>query len=188
MADEYTNTILLEVKLQCGNASDTTWWPTLEPTQVMSPDYLQTMHVAPSGGQIYQQCKWHHLVVEVTSNASSAICWPNLQRAVEINQDMESIPGSVVPLFDYSQLFTPLSSECFKLFQKIPFSSLFCNMQALHAGLQVVPWYNCTHASPNFSFPTWWEKDNTAFNPYIWRKRFWKRDALLGRFDHMQDE
>jgi len=35
--------------------------------------------VAPSGGQFCNQCKWRHLVAKFGTNASGAICWPNLQ-------------------------------------------------------------------------------------------------------------
>ena len=51
---------------QC--ACEITWWPTLE-----------SMQVVPSGGQIFNQCKWRHLVAKIGTNASGAIWWPNLQ-------------------------------------------------------------------------------------------------------------
>ena len=44
------------------NASNAIWWPNLQP-----------MQVAPSGGQIYSQCKKRHLVAEFMTNANSAI-------------------------------------------------------------------------------------------------------------------
>ena len=37
------------------------------------------MQVAPSGGQIWNQCKWHHLVAKFATYASGAIGWPILQ-------------------------------------------------------------------------------------------------------------
>ena len=40
-------------------ASGAIWWPNLEPIQV-----------APSGGQIWNLYKWHHLVVKFGTNAS----------------------------------------------------------------------------------------------------------------------
>ena len=51
---------------QC--ACEITWWPTLE-----------SMQVVPSGGQIFNQCKWRHLVAKFGTNASCAIWWPNLK-------------------------------------------------------------------------------------------------------------
>ena len=50
------------------------------------------MQVAPSGGQIYNQCKQRHLVAKFATNASDAMLLPNLVPV------MESISGSVVPL------------------------------------------------------------------------------------------
>ena len=37
------------------------------------------MQVAPSGGQICNQCKWRHLVAKFGTNASGAIWWPIFQ-------------------------------------------------------------------------------------------------------------
>ena len=37
------------------------------------------MHVTLPGGQLWNQCKWCHLVAKFTTNASSAIWWPNLK-------------------------------------------------------------------------------------------------------------
>ena len=37
------------------------------------------MHVLPSGGQIYNYCKWCHLVVKCATNASGVIWWPIFQ-------------------------------------------------------------------------------------------------------------
>ena len=53
---------------------------------------LQLMQVVPSCGQIYNLCKWHHLVVKLVTNVSGVILLPNLV------QFTESISGSVVPL------------------------------------------------------------------------------------------
>ena len=60
------------------NASVTTWWPTLEPMQVVPPD-----------DQILNKCKWRHLVAKIATdaskfviNASGAIWWPNLRWCV----------------------------------------------------------------------------------------------------------
>merc|ERR1712112_28324 len=57
------------------------WWPCLQPMQVL-----------PSGGQIWNKCKWRHLVVKfginmqvvhpvakLATNASGAIWWSNLE-------------------------------------------------------------------------------------------------------------
>ena len=44
---------------------DSSWWS-------------QLMQVVPSGGQIYNQCKWRHLVAKFGTNASGTIWWPNL--------------------------------------------------------------------------------------------------------------
>ena len=57
------------------------WWPN-----------LQLMQVAPSGGKIYNFCKWRHLVGNFATNASSVILLLNLIQVTE------SISGSVVPL------------------------------------------------------------------------------------------
>ena len=74
LADEDTKSIPTDnakraIKGQCGNACETTWWPTLEPMLVGKPHVqilnqcklwwpnLQLMQVAPSGGQICNQCK-----------------------------------------------------------------------------------------------------------------------------------
>ena len=40
---------------------------------------LQPMQVAPSGGQICDQCKWRHLVAKFGINVGGAIWWPNCQ-------------------------------------------------------------------------------------------------------------
>jgi len=45
----------------------------------VAPQNLQPMQVEQSGGQIYNQRKWRHLVAKFTTNASSAIWGPNLQ-------------------------------------------------------------------------------------------------------------
>ena len=37
------------------------------------------MQVMQSGGQLWKQCKWRHLVGKFATNASGAIWWPNLQ-------------------------------------------------------------------------------------------------------------
>ena len=54
------------------------WWPN-----------LQLMQVALSGGQICNKCKWHHLVVKFSTNASGAMLLPNLVQVTE------SIFGSI---------------------------------------------------------------------------------------------
>ena len=36
------------------------------------------MHVTLPGGQLWNQCKWCHLVAKFATNASGAIWWPNL--------------------------------------------------------------------------------------------------------------
>ena len=55
--------------------------------------------MAPSGGQIFNKCKWYHLVAKFGTNASGAIWWPNLELlqvepplAGEITQVKASIP------------------------------------------------------------------------------------------------
>ena len=40
---------------------------------------MKLMQVAPSGGNICNECRWRHLVVKFAINASGAIWWPNLQ-------------------------------------------------------------------------------------------------------------
>ena len=61
------------------NASSATWWPKLEPIQVVPPGgarstncwpNLQEMQVAPSGGQMQNQCKKRHLVAKIGTNTS----------------------------------------------------------------------------------------------------------------------
>ena len=37
------------------------------------------MHVTLPGGQLWNQCKWCHLVAKFATNASGAIWWLNLQ-------------------------------------------------------------------------------------------------------------
>ena len=68
------------------------------------------MQVSPSGGQIWNYCKWRLLVAKFVTNASDAIWWPNLQLmqvapssdhamwSLNLVQVTESISGSVVPL------------------------------------------------------------------------------------------
>ena len=67
------------------------------------------MQVVPYGGQIFNQCKWRHLIAKFGTNASGAkigtnancnTCWPNLEQilvafylAGEITQVIDSIPG-----------------------------------------------------------------------------------------------
>ena len=87
LADEDTKSIPTDnakraIKGQCGNACETTWWPTLEPMLVGKPHVqilnqcklwwlnLQLMQVAPSGGQICNQCKTKS---KLTDNAKRAI-------------------------------------------------------------------------------------------------------------------
>ena len=64
----------------------------------------------PSGGQIWNQYKWCHLVAMFATNASGAIWWPNLQPIqyhwnqfwiLADTQDMD--PRSVVPLAMFPQ-------------------------------------------------------------------------------------
>ena len=50
------------------------------------------MQVASSGGQIYNLCKWRHLVAKFATNASGVMLLLNLIQVTE------SISGSVVPL------------------------------------------------------------------------------------------
>ena len=66
------------------------------------------MQVVPYGGQIFNQCKWRHLIAKFGTNASGAkigtnancnTCWPNLEQilvafylAGEIAQVLEAIP------------------------------------------------------------------------------------------------
>ena len=50
------------------------------------------MQVAPSGGQICDQCKWRHLVVKFATNVRGAMLLLNLLQVTE------SISGSIVPL------------------------------------------------------------------------------------------
>ena len=50
------------------------------------------MQVEPSGGQIFNYCKWGHLVDKFATNASGAIL------LLDLIQVTESISGSVVPL------------------------------------------------------------------------------------------
>ena len=52
------------------------------------------------GGQLWNQCKWRHLVAKFVTDASGASCWPNLEpmpvafflSAEEITQVKEAIP------------------------------------------------------------------------------------------------
>ena len=37
------------------------------------------MQLVPTGGQIWNRCKWRHLVDNFVTNASGAITWPTLQ-------------------------------------------------------------------------------------------------------------
>ena len=37
------------------------------------------IQVAPSGGQQWNKCKWHHLVTKLVTNSRKPNCWPNLQ-------------------------------------------------------------------------------------------------------------
>ena len=37
------------------------------------------MHVTLPGGQIWNQCKWRHLVAKFATKVSGAIWWPNLE-------------------------------------------------------------------------------------------------------------
>ena len=39
---------------------------------------LELMQVGPSGGQIWNQCKWRHLVDNFVTNANCAVWWSNL--------------------------------------------------------------------------------------------------------------
>ena len=48
-------------------ASGAIWWPN-----------LQSMPVAPSGGQIWNRCKWRHLVAKFSTIANDAI-WYNIR-------------------------------------------------------------------------------------------------------------
>ena len=57
---------------QCGNRSDTTWWPTLEPSNASDMTWQP-------GGKICNWCKWCHLVAKFETNASGAIWWPICQ-------------------------------------------------------------------------------------------------------------
>ena len=61
------------------------------------------MHVTLPGGQLWNQCKWRHVVAKFGTNASGAIWWPNLQlmqvvASGELTQVLMLYPGSVVPL------------------------------------------------------------------------------------------
>ena len=40
---------------------------------------MQVTHVEPSGGQIWNLCKWRHLVYNFANNSSGAIWWTSLQ-------------------------------------------------------------------------------------------------------------
>ena len=44
------------------------WWPCLQPMQVM-----------PSGGQIWNSCKWRHLVGKFATNVIGTIWWSKLE-------------------------------------------------------------------------------------------------------------
>ena len=48
-------------------ASGAIWW-----------SKLQLMQVTPSDGQIFNLCKWRHLVGKFATSANGAIWWPNL--------------------------------------------------------------------------------------------------------------
>ena len=37
---------------------------------------MESMQVAPAGGQICKQCKWHHLVAKFATKVSGAMWWP----------------------------------------------------------------------------------------------------------------
>ena len=70
------------------NASGVIWWPNLQP-----------MQVAPYDDQIWNLCKWRHLVDNFATKASFATWWPNLEpkkvafySAGEITQVIDSIP------------------------------------------------------------------------------------------------
>ena len=60
--------------------SCTRCWSTLEPMQVVPPDYqiLNLCIVVPLGGPICNWCKWHHLVAEFATYAKGTIWLPNL--------------------------------------------------------------------------------------------------------------
>ena len=60
------------------------------------------MHVASSGGQLYNLCKLRHLVVKFVTNVSGVILLPNLVQVTE------SISGSVVPLAMFNHLLQNL--------------------------------------------------------------------------------
>ena len=40
---------------------------------------MQVTQVAPSGGQICNQCQWRHLVAKFATDASGSTWWENLQ-------------------------------------------------------------------------------------------------------------
>ena len=63
---EYAN--LKEIQIWFQDANSVIWWPNMQP-----------MQMAPSGGQICNQCKWCHLVAKFGTNDRFAISWPNLE-------------------------------------------------------------------------------------------------------------
>ena len=71
------------------------------------------MQVAPSGGKIFNWCRWRHQVAKFTY-ASGAMLLPNLVQVTE------SISGSVVPLAMFFWSFTVT-----KRFDFFKFSQLF---------------------------------------------------------------
>ena len=76
------------------NASDASWWPNLQLTQV-----------APSGSQICNQCKWCNLVAKYETNVNGAM-WLLYQFVVT-----ESISGSVVTLAMFPSSFASVCKE-----------------------------------------------------------------------------
>ena len=75
LTDEYTNTILTDNanKAIQGNVA---------------------MRVTLPGGQLWNQCKWRHVVAKIGTNASGAIWWLNLQvvPSRELTQVLDAIP------------------------------------------------------------------------------------------------
>ena len=62
------------------NWCDSGWWRYQLNTNWWCQYSIQgnvTMHVTSPGGQLWNQCKWCHLVAKIGINADCITCWPN---------------------------------------------------------------------------------------------------------------
>ena len=92
LADEDTNSILIE-------------------KANMATHGYEAMQTTQSGGKLWNQCKWGHLVANFGTNASGVIWWSYLQLmqvvpccCQNLVQITESISGSIVPLVMFYKL------------------------------------------------------------------------------------